>query len=70
MSEHLNKILHHLTGLVRTRVVICGVGLIVMYNKPIISQSVVALCGLAIGVSAVDAWKGDTRGRPIARDDN
>lgn len=52
------KILHHVTGLFRTRVILAMVGLYAMYKQPAIGPYVVGIIGMALGVSAVDAWKG------------
>ena len=49
---------HRLSGLLRTRVLMSCVGLYIMYKQPSIGQWVVAIVGLALGVSAIDAWKG------------
>jgi hypothetical protein len=49
---------NRLSGLLRTRVLLSCLGLYVMYKQPSIGQWVVAIVGLALGVSAVDAWKG------------
>lgn len=46
-----------LAGLLRTRVILSLIGLYVMTQHPEIAQWVVAICGLALGVSAVDAWR-------------
>jgi len=62
MNKHLEQILWRLAGLFRTRVIVCMVGLAVMNNQPAIGQWVVAICGLALGVSAIDAWKGGGNG--------
>jgi len=53
--NHKNKVLFHLSGLFRTRVVLSLIGLYVMYKQPSIAYSVVGIVGLALGVSAVDA---------------
>lgn len=68
LNEHWRKVFWHLTGLVRTRVVICMIGLVVMNHQPSIAQWVVSICGLALGVSAIDAWKGVKYGRDIDGD--
>lgn len=57
------KLLHHLSGLVRTRVVLSLFGIWVVYKEPSIGQWVVTLVGMAIGVSAIDAVRGVGRGR-------
>lgn len=53
----MKKSLYHLTGLLRTRVIICVLGMILVQNKPSAGQWIVALCGMAVGVSAIDSWK-------------
>jgi hypothetical protein len=63
VKQHIEQIIWRLTGLLRSRVVICMVGLYVLNNKPEIGQWVVSLCGLALGVSAVDALKGIDNGK-------
>lgn len=70
MKHHLETVLWRLTGLLRSRVIICMVGLYVMKQQPTIGQWVVEICGLALGVHAIDAWKGIDNGRAIKRDDN
>lgn len=60
---------HKITGLLRTRVLLSVFGLILIYNKPNIAQWAVAILGMAMGVSAVDAWKGNRDGRgPVSGD--
>lgn len=51
-----------LSGLLRTRVLLSAAGLVIIYLKPEISQWVVTLVGLALGVSAIDAMKGSKNG--------
>lgn len=58
MNLHLQILCHRLSGLLRTRVIMACLGLYVMYKQPSIGQWVVAIVGLSLGVSAVDAWKG------------
>lgn len=53
----LKIILHRITGLFRTRVILSMVGLYAMYKEPSIGPWVTGIVGLALGVSAVDAWK-------------
>ncbi len=64
ISQHLEQVLWRVCGLLRARVIICMVGLYVLEHQPAIGQWVVALCGLALGVSAVDAMKGVDNGKP------
>lgn len=52
-SLHLNR----LSGLIRTRVILSCVGLFVMYKQPQVGHDVVAMVGLALGVSAIDAYR-------------
>lgn len=54
---HLSIILHRLSGLIRTRVILSMIGLFVMYKQPAIAQWVMGIIGLALGVSAIDAYK-------------
>lgn len=61
-QSQLHILLHRLSGLLRTRVLLSLIGLYAMYKQPLIAQWVVALVGLALGVSAVDAYKNGTRG--------
>ena len=63
MNEHLKEALWRLTGLLRTRVIICMVGLYIMKSQPAVAEWVVAICGLALGVSAIDSIKGVDNGR-------
>ena len=58
MNINLQILLHRLSGLIRTRVIMACLGLYVMYKQPSIGQWVVAIVGLSLGVSAIDAWKG------------
>lgn len=53
----LQVVIHRLSGLLRTRVLLSLIGLWIMYKEPTIGPWVVSLIGLALGVSAVDAWK-------------
>lgn len=53
---------HRLAGLLRTRVLLSGFGLFIIYQRPEIGQWVVILVGLALGVSAIDAIKGIKNG--------
>lgn len=53
----LHVIIHRASGLLRTRVILSAVGMYVMYKQPVIAQWVVSLVGLALGVSAIDAYK-------------
>lgn len=55
---HWEILAHRLSGLLRTRVIMACLGLFVMYKQPSIGQWVVSIVGLALGVSAIDAWKG------------
>jgi len=48
-----------LIALIRGRYLISVLGCIVMYLKPEIGSNVVAIVGLACGVSAIDSWKGN-----------
>lgn len=59
MNPHLSAALWCLTGLLRSRIVVCMVGITYVYHKPEIGQWVVSLCGMALGVSAIDAWRGN-----------
>lgn len=59
----MSKLAHHLAGLLRTRVILSAIGLFVIYKQPSIGQWVVALVGMALGVSAIDAVKGRDYGR-------
>lgn len=68
MNQHLKEVLWRLTGLLRSRVVICMIGLVVMYHRPSIGQWVVTICGMAMGVSAIDALKGRQSGRSVHSD--
>jgi hypothetical protein len=52
------------SGLLRTRVILSIIGLIVMCRNPEIAQWVVAIVGLALGVSAIDAVKDGNRNEP------
>jgi hypothetical protein len=55
-----------LLNLLRTRVVMSCLGLVMMAYSPATSQYVVAIVGLALGVSALEVWRGangDTRTR-------
>lgn len=52
-----------LAGLLRTRVILSMVGLYAMYKQPAIGPWVLGVVGMALGVSAVDAWKGEQGGR-------
>lgn len=61
---YLHKAVFHLTGLLRTRVIICVLGMVLVENRPSAGQWIVSLCGMAVGVSAIDAWKGAEHGRP------
>jgi len=65
MKHHLKEILWRMTGLLRSRVIICMIGLKVMSSQPEIGQWVVAICGMAMGVSAVDAFRGRDNGRAV-----
>lgn len=56
-SLHLER----LSGLLRTRVILSCIGLYVMYKQPSIGQWVVSIVGLALGVSAIDAFKGSKK---------
>lgn len=60
-EEHIKTALIHLTGLLRTRVIISMVGMMAMCKHPEIAQWIVSICGLALGVSAIDAFR-ETRG--------
>lgn len=53
---------HRLAGLLRTRVILSGIGLIVLCKNPGVGQWVVALVGMALGISAIDAIKGKGNG--------
>lgn len=55
-------ILHRIVGLLRTRVILSLIGLYAMYKQPAIGPWVTGIVGLALGVSAVDAWKGGGNG--------
>lgn len=59
LSKHLHILLHRVSGLLRTRVIISMIGIYVTYSKPEIGQSICILVGLALGVSAIDALKGN-----------
>lgn len=59
---HLGVLLHRLSGLIRTRVVLSLIGLYVLNKQPQAGQYIVTLIGMAMGVSAIDAWKG--KGKP------
>jgi hypothetical protein len=61
------KTVHHLSGLIRTRVVLALIGMLIVYSKPEAGQWIVSLVGTAAGVSAIDAWRGKD-GRPGRRD--
>ena len=52
-------ILHRMAGLLRTRVILSGVGMVVLCKNPEVGQWVVALVGMALGVSAIDAIRGN-----------
>ena len=58
MSRLSTLLLLRLSGLLRTRVVMSCVGLWVMHEQPCISQWIVAVVGLSLGISAIEAWKG------------
>ncbi len=58
MRQHINKGLYHISGLLRTRVLISLLGMYLVQDHPNSGQWIVSLCGMAIGVSAIDAWKG------------
>ena len=64
MNQNLQILLHRMSGLLRTRVIMACLGLYVMYKQPSIGQWVVAIVGLALGVSAIDAWKGQNPRSP------
>lgn len=70
MKEHLHKSMHHIAGLFRTRVVVCIIGLFFVQKTPSAGQWIVSLCGMAVGVSAIGAWKGDNGVRTIKRNDD
>ncbi len=53
----MSKSLFHLSGLLRTRVILALIGIAVVCFKPEVGQWVVSLVGMAAGVSAVDAWR-------------
>ena len=55
--EHKTVILHRFSGLLRTRVILCLIGMFVMYKQPLIAQYITGLIGMALGVSAIDAYK-------------
>ena len=58
MKPHLSALLHRLSGLVRTRVILSMIGLYAMTKTPEISHDVVVIVGLALGISAIDSIKG------------
>jgi len=61
-----NILVLRLLGLLRTRVIMACIGLFVMHEQPCISEWVVAVIALSLGVSAIEAWKspnGDTHVR-------
>lgn len=62
MSFSWTVVLHRMAGLLRTRVILAGIGLIVLCKNPEVGQWVVALVGMALGVSAIDAIKGNKNG--------
>lgn len=57
MNSIIYKILHHLSSLLRTRVIISFVGLWAASKTPEIAPFVLGICGLALGVSAIDAYR-------------
>ena len=59
MNLHLSILCHRLSGLLRTRVILSLIGLYVLREIPQAGQWVVTLVGMALGVSAIDAWKGN-----------
>lgn len=65
-KQHLSILLHRLSGLIRTRVILSMIGLYVMYKQPSIAQWVFSIIGLALGVSAIDAYRG--HGMPKGND--
>ena len=48
----------NLIGLSRSRYVMSLIGMAIVVWKPELSQWIVALVGLAVGVSAIDAFRG------------
>jgi len=56
-EEHIKLAILRLTGLLRTRVVISMIGMAAMCKHPEIAHWIVSICGLALGVSAIDAFR-------------
>lgn len=74
MNNLYHILLIRLSGLLRTRVIMACIGLWVMHEQPCISQWVVAVIALSLGVSAVEAWRspnGEThvRLKPLKEED-
>ncbi len=57
LKQHKHILIQRLVGLLRTRVLISMLGVYVTYSKPEIGQSVCILVGMALGVSAIDAFR-------------
>jgi hypothetical protein len=57
MDEHFKIVLHRLSGLLRTRVIMACLGLYVLNAQPTAGQWVAVIVGLSLGVSAIDALR-------------
>lgn len=58
MNEHVKDVLVRLSRLLRSRVIICMVGLYCVSKQPSAAEWIAVLCGLAIGVSGIEEWRG------------
>jgi len=57
MNEHVKLMLIRLSGLLRTRVIMSCLGLYVLVRSPEAGEWVAVIVGLALGVSAIDAFR-------------
>lgn len=56
LNLHLKVALLRLTGLLRARVILSLIGMYAMYKQPSVAHWIFSITGLALGVSAVDAY--------------
>lgn len=63
MKSCIHICLERLSGLLRTRVIMSCIGLYSMVLQPSIAPYIVPIIGLALGVSAIDAYHAGKKSR-------
>ena len=56
MNKYLEEALIRLSRLLRSRVIVCMVGLYAINKEPSAAQWIAIVCGMAIGISGVEEW--------------